>query len=378
MWTLSSLAITGGRGFLGWHTSVRLRAIYRADPKHLGRRAFSSAADLETSLDDVDTIIHLAGINRAESEDAVETGNEELGLKLAQAVRSGGRPVHLVFGNSIQSRMDNAYGRGKAKASEVVREAVQEVGGTFVDVLLPNVFGEHGRPHYNSFVATFCHEISRGGRPEVSTDRAIPLLHAQGAAQALIDAATFREDGAVEPASEEHLVSDVLNKLFDFHDKYTLGQVPALLGKFEVDLFNTYRSFLFPQHFPFRANVNTDERGELFETVRSHGGSGQVFVSTTRPGETRGDHFHLSKIERFFVLSGTAEIALRRVYDDKVIRFRLEGSERAFVDMPTMWVHSLRNVGDDELVTLFWTDQLLDPRATDTYWEAVDLERVES
>ena len=118
--------------------------------------------------------------------------------------------------------------------------------------------------------------------------------------------------------------------------------------------------------------MHEDERGALFETVRVHGGTGQTFVSTTRPGQTRGDHFHLNKVERFFVLAGNAEIALRRVYDDRVVRFRLSGSDHAYVDMPTMWVHNITNVGSDDLVTMFWTDQLLNPETPDTYWESTE------
>ncbi len=117
--------------------------------------------------------------------------------------------------------------------------------------------------------------------------------------------------------------------------------------------------------------VNFDARGDLFEAVRAHGSTSQVFVSTTNPGMTRGEHFHLSKIERFLVVSGTAMISLRRVLDDEVVRFQVKGEDRAYVDMPTLWVHNITNVGDDELVTLFWADQLLDPDAPDTYWEPV-------
>jgi len=119
--------------------------------------------------------------------------------------------------------------------------------------------------------------------------------------------------------------------------------------------------------------VHADPRGELFETVRAHGGTGQAFVSTTVPGATRGDHYHLSKVERFFVLKGEAEISLRRLLHDEVVTFRVSGERPGFVDMPTMWVHNITNVGDSELVTLFWADQLLDPVNPDQYPERVEV-----
>ena len=366
------IAITGGRGFLGWHTAVRLHAVHGTDADLVGREHFESAASLANALVGSDTVIHLAGVNRAEGDEAVENSNIEIASTLANAISISAEPIHLVYGNSIQSQLDNPYGRGKFRAGEILKEAVRKSGGTFVDAQLPNIFGEHGRPNYNSFVATFCNEIVCGRRPEVIEDRLVSLLHAQGAATVLIDAAINREPVNLLPVGETRLVSEVLGILSDFHKKYTRGQIPALDDAFTIDLFNTYRSYMFPQSFPFKAAVNEDPRGQLFEAVRSHGGTGQTFVSTTAPGMTRGDHFHLSKIERFFVIQGSAEIALRKVQGDEVVRFHVSGKERAFVDMPTMWVHNIRNVGDDDLITLFWADQLLNPAAPDTYWEPVE------
>ena len=366
-----SAAITGGYGFVGWHLACRLRAVEGIDPVRIGRDHFSDPKRLSQVLKGVDTIHHLAGVNRAESDQAVEQGNIELAGTLGRAIEANGRPVHVVFGNSVQSFRDNPYGRGKAEASRILADAVHGVGGTFADVVLPNIFGEHGRPNYNSFVATFCSEIASGRKPRVIDDNQVSLLHAQRAAAVFIDAAMRRQTEVLKPVGDQHLVSDVLERLMEFHERYSRGQIPALWDPFAIDLFNTYRSYMFPQHFPFKATINADHRGELFETVRFHGGTGQTFVSTTLPGVTRGDHYHLSKVERFFVLKGEAEIALRRVYDDAVIRFQLKGEDRSFVDMPTMWVHNITNIGDDELITLFWADQLLNPAAPDTYWEPV-------
>jgi UDP-2-acetamido-2,6-beta-L-arabino-hexul-4-ose reductase len=157
------------------------------------------------------------------------------------------------------------------------------------------------------------------------------------------------------------------------HTLYSRGDVPALPTQFEVNLFNTYRAHRFPAMFPFAPQVHSDQRGELFETVRSHGGTGQAFISTTVPGAVRGDHYHLHKIERFFVLKGKAEISLRRLLHDDVVTFQLDGNRPAFVDMPTLWVHNIRNVGNDELVTMFWADQLLNTEDPDQYPERVSL-----
>ncbi len=366
--------ITGGQGFLAWHTAVRLRARHGVEAALIGRSDFNDQATLKAALAGIDTVIHLAGVNRAESGDAVEKGNSDIANTLSAAILARGEAIHVVFSNSIRGRLDSPYGRGKARAAKVLNAAVTAIDGTFADVRLPNLFGEHGRPAYNSFVASFCHEISKGRQPVVTGDKQVPLLHAQDAAEVLIGAAGDRSSAILNPDGEPHGVSEVLRMLVDFHEKYIEGQIPALPDKFSVDLFNTYRSYMFPQHFPFKGAVHRDQRGELFETVRVHGGTGQTFVSTTLPGATRGDHYHLRKIERFVVISGTAEIALRRLYDNAVVRFRVSGDDHSFVDMPTMWVHNITNIGGDELVTIFWADQLLNPAAPDTYWETVAIE----
>lgn len=370
-----NIAITGGHGFLGWHTAVRLHSLHRTEALRLGRDDLAEVDHLAKLIERTSVIIHLAGVNRAPGDEEIETGNVRAAQSLAQALRRNGTAPHIVYANSIHAGTDSAYGRGKQRAGEMLRAVATELGGTLADVQLPNLFGEHGRPGYNSFIATFCDVLASGGNPRVEVDRPVPLLHAQRAAAVLIDAALAGAETLIEPEAEVHTVSEVLTTLQRFADAYRGGQIPALADPFEIDLFNTYRSYVFPQAFPHMSTVHADARGELFETVRVLGGTGQTFVSTTRPGITRGEHYHLTKIERFFVVSGEAEIALRRVLDDDVINFRLSGREPAFVDMPTLWTHNITNVGDTDLITLFWSDQLHDPNAPDTYWENVVLNK---
>lgn len=364
------VAITGGHGFLGWHTACRLRAIHGVEPLRLGREDCADPERLARALAEVDAVLHLAGVNRAGSEEEVERGNVALAEALVGAVVRRARPVDVVYANSVQATLDNPYGRGKAAAARILGEVVRAGGGNFADLLLPNLFGEHGRPAYNSFVATFAHEVAAGRRPAVTGDREIPLLHAQAAAGELITAIGSDEERVVD--AEPRTISGVLSLLEQAHALYAeRGEVPPLPGRFEVDLFNTYRAAAFPHMWPLAPQVHADARGDLFETVRAHGGTGQAFVSTTRPGQLRGDHYHLHKVERFFVVRGEAEIRLRRLLHDDVVTFRLSGDRPSFVDMPTLWVHHIENVGDSELVTMFWADQLLDPDNPDQYPEKV-------
>jgi UDP-2-acetamido-2,6-beta-L-arabino-hexul-4-ose reductase len=356
------VAITGAHGFLGWHLSCRLAATRGVEAVRLGRAELGDAARLAGLLAEVDVVVHVAGVNRADSDEAVEQGNVDLAQTVVAAL--GDRPVHVVYADSVQADLDNPYGRGKRRAAELLAQ----LPGTFADVVLPNLFGEHGRPSYNSFVATFCHEVAAGREPTVHEDRQVPLLHVQAAAECLIVAAESGESHVARPAGEPQGVVEVLEMLRGFHGLYAeRGEVPDLSTAFARDLFNTYRSYLFPGAYPIHPQPHRDARGELVEAVRAHGGTGQAFVSSTVPGATRGDHYHLHKVERFMVVKGRAEIALRRLYHDDVVRFPVTGDQPGFVDMPTMWTHHIRNVGDEDVVTVFWADQLLDPAQPDQY-----------
>lgn len=369
----SRIAITGGFGFLGWHTACRLRALHGLTPVRLGREDFADPDLLSQRLADVDGVVHIAGVNRSNSDDEVEQGNIRAATALATALTRTSRTLPIAYANSIQSDGDTLYGRGKAAAGRILANATD---GRLANVLLPNLFGEHGRPGYNSFVATFAHEIANGRRPKVINDKEVPLLHAQGAAAELIDALLSQRTGDIRPAGDPHMVSEVRDRLVEIASTYSTGEIPPLCTEFDIDLFNTYRSYRFPDGYPIEPQMHTDPRGMLFEAARTHGGTSQVFASTTAPGQGRGDHYHLRKVERFTIIKGEAEINLRRLLHEAVVTYRLSGDRPAFVDMPSLWVHNLRNVGDGELIMLFWSDQLLDSLHPDQFQEKVDLETV--
>jgi UDP-2-acetamido-2,6-beta-L-arabino-hexul-4-ose reductase len=356
------LVITGATGFLGWHVRVLARALSLPDPVLVSRADLRDADRLAALLSGADRVLHLAGVNRGEP----DAGNRELADLLAAGLRRCPTPPKtVVFADSIQAGNGTPYGDGKAAAAMTLNEATRWSGSRFVDVLLPNLFGEHGRSHYNSVVATFCRVLADGGVPQIDHDRTIDLLHATDAAALLLEVDT---PGA---GPVRRSVSDLRDQLREIAQRYGTGEIPVLTSRFDVRLFNTYRSHQFPADTPYELPRHTDARGELIEAVKVHGGAGQTFVSRTKPGVTRGQHFHLAKVERFLVLRGEAEIRVRRLLHDDVLSFRVSGESPAFVDMPAMWAHSITNVGQSELLTLFWTNEVFDPRHPDTYPEQV-------
>lgn len=346
------VVVTGADGFLGWHTRARLRALTEHEVVPVGRADWSH---LPEKLKNADCVIHIAGINRASTDSEVEDGNVSLAEELIRCLREAQVTPRIVFANSIQAGNGTPYGHGKERAAKLLANFALERRVRFVDVQLPNLFGEHGRPNYNSFVATFVDHVIRGTVPSI-VDRDVELLHVQEAAQTLLDSMTTNED-VLAPIGTQTRVQAVYDILEAQRATYATGDIPPLINDLELDLFNTMRAALFPDAYPISLTAHSDPRGRLVETVRTYSSQGQTFVSTTVPGATRGDHFHLRKIERFVVLAGTAKISLRRLLTDEVITFEVDGSEPVIIDMPTMWLHNITNVGDSDVLTLFWSNE---------------------
>jgi UDP-2-acetamido-2,6-beta-L-arabino-hexul-4-ose reductase len=323
-------------------------------------------AALAEAINGAERVVHLAGVNRG-SDEEVRGGNLDPADALGRALRSCTTPPKtLVFANSTQAGNGTVYGDAKAAAAQKLADATRWSGSAFVDMRLPNVYGEHGRPHYNSVVATFCRVLADGGAPRVAEDRELQLVHATDAAAAFLGVAET-------PTPHLRTVRQLEGQLRGYANEYATGTVPALRSGFDVRLFNTYRSHCFPAHYPIELTRHDDQRGELVEAVRVRDGGGQTFCSSTRPGATRGEHYHLAKVERFVVVRGKAQIALRRLWHDEIERFDVSGEVPVAIDMPTMWTHRITNIGDGELVTLFWSNELFDATNSDTHPEPVAL-----
>lgn len=364
------LLVTGGAGFLGWH--LRCRALsHGIETVAAGRDDFADPGRLAALLGDVDGVVHAAGINRGTDEE-VGDANPRLAQTLVDALQLSGRTPPVAYADSVQSTGDSVYGTGKRRAGEILEAWAQRSGATVARLILPNLFGEHGRPFYNSFVATFCHQIAAGQTPEVSADREIPLLHVQEAAAALLAAVTADRTYVAEIPGAPTKISHVRDLLQTFRSTYVTGEIPNIATPFNLQMFNTMRSYLFPDGYPIATEKHRDQRGELFEAVRSGGSQAQVFVSTTVPGAIRGEHFHLRKVERFLVIEGSAEIVLRRLFTTEAVRFEVSGTSPAIIDMPTMWVHKLRNTGSSPTTTLFWVNEMFDPADPDTFARPTD------
>lgn len=364
---MTRVVLTGAGGFLGFH----LRAAALDHGTEVVPIELGNSFDLEKTkiaIEGSARLIHLAGVNRGTDEEVTE-GNITFAEQLVRVLRDvENPPSEIVYANSTQSGNGTIYGSAKERAGIILENAAKNVDAVFKNIELPNVFGEFGRPFYNSVVSTFSHQIANGGHPEIQQDKELTLLHAQDAADVLL--------GSIDPAVMEDFcelatVSEVKRLLEEFEQKYSVGEFPDLSSAFRRNLFNTYRSYTFPTQAPVHITRHADQRGSFFEIVRSRGGTGQTSFSTTNPEITRGDHFHRRKVERFTVLAGEAEISLRRLFDDEVFAYRISGDKPQSVDMPTFYTHKIRNIGNTTLYTAFWTNDIFDPHNPDTIAEVV-------
>ena len=359
------IAISGGSGFLGFHTRALLQSLgHNVEVIALGERFDAESA--RQSLEGADRFIHLAGVNRG-SDSEVAHGNATFARQLADVLKQcDSPPAALAFANSIQAGNGTVYGQAKQEAGSLLEDVAAATGSAFIDIHLPNLFGEHGLPFYNSVTATFCHLLARGERPEVLQDKELSLMHAQHAAELLCglhDATSFD--------STLISVSGLLERLEATADCYRDGTIPSLSTDFDRDLFNTYRSYLRPEDRVFKLNRNADTRGSFFEIVRAKDSANQASFSTTVPGITRGQHYHLRKVERFAVLAGSAQISMRRLFTSETLSYEVTGDDPVAIDMPTMWSHKITNTGMDTLYTAFWSNELFDIEAPDTFAEEV-------
>ncbi len=322
----------------------------------------------------LDAIIHCAGMNRGE-EAEVEATNIWLARQVAHACEAGAdrgaRYPSVIFVNSTHAGRNTGYGRGKRVAAETLADSAARHGANFTNLILPHVFGEFGKPFYNSVVSTFCHQLASGKSPSIQIDAELELVHAQRVAARCMAAIDASDQGDVRVSGVPLKVSELLEKLGAMAESYVIQHViPELCTDIDSEMFNTLRSYCFPGQAATMLTLHEDPRGTLFEAVKTRHG-GQAFLSTTRPGITRGNHFHTTKFERFLVCSGEAEIRLRRLFSEEVHTFRVNGDRPCYIDMPTFYTHSITNIGRSDVVTMFWAGEIFDPARPDTFSEMV-------
>ncbi|MGC9471145.1 MAG: NAD-dependent epimerase/dehydratase family protein [Bacteroidales bacterium] len=370
------VGITGQSGFIGSHLYHYLGL--KEDITRISFRDeyFTSGNKLEDFVRECDAIVHLAAVNRHEDERVLYNTNIELVNKLIRACDATGSAPHILFASSIQEGKDNIYGRSKREGRMLFEQWAKKSNARFTGIIIPNVFGPFGQPFYNSVVATFCYQLTHHETPEIIVDGELKLIYIHELVEEIYRQITASPGtGLISrysvPASSERKVSDILSTLKKYEEKYLQnGTIPPLNNHFEVALFNTFRTFIPETRYPVAYTQHADDRGSFVEILKTNT-PGQFSFSTTRPGITRGNHFHIRKLERFAVVRGRAVIRLRRIGTDRIIEYPVDGKKPSFIDIPVWHTHHITNTGNDELLTLFWTNEFYNPEDPDTYFEEI-------
>jgi UDP-2-acetamido-2,6-beta-L-arabino-hexul-4-ose reductase len=367
------IVITGLIGFIGSHLKDRLSREKDIEVPLFEDDFFSQPEKLREVLRDVDTVVHLAAMNRGDDKEIYNT-NIDLVKKLVEALDSIKAHPHVIFSSSTQAALDNPYGRSKKEGERILEEWSRKNNVPVTILTIPNVFGDRGRPFYNSVVATFCHLLTHGGQPQIQIDKKVGLIYINELSEILWDRIKNPPAGFERvdvQATAKVKITDILTLLNYFKECYYVKKiVPVFAGNFEKSLYNVFLSSAEPADYEQTLTLRTDDRGSLFEVVKEDKGS-QIFFSTTKPGIIRGNHYHTRKQEKFCVVKGEAAIRLRRIGTDKIIEYKVSGDKPSIVEMPIFYTHQIENVGSGELCTLFWTNELFNPNETDTFFEKV-------
>lgn len=387
-----NVLITGANGFVGKNLTQRLYALrdgrdrtrpaLRIDEVLLYTRE-SAPETLAAYCRSADFVVHLAGVNRPQDPEEFTTGNTDLTRTLLAQLRQSGNRCPVLLASSIQASLTgryagSPYGQSKRAAEALLRAYSEQTGAQGLIYRFPNLFGKWCRPNYNSVVATFCHHIARD-LPITVSDPAVELklVYIDDLIDEILNAMEgqpHRTDGAYcsVPVSYRVTLGEIVRLLQTFHDQpqtLLLPQIPD--GSFAKKLYSTYLSYLPPEKVAFPLKMNVDARGSFTELLKTDA-CGQVSVNITKPGVTKGQHWHNSKWEFFIVVAGRGLIRERRIGSDEVIEFAVSGERIEAVQMLPGYTHDIINLSDTEdLVTVMWANERFDPEHPDTYFEEV-------
>src|SRR5690349_12412623 len=351
------ILVTGADGFIAKNLRTRLRELGHSEVDCITRS--STVADLDAAASRADFVFHLAGVNRPQKEEEFATGNTGFTDALCAALRAGGRKIPVAYASSIQAERDNPYGRSKLAAEAVLSRYGAGTGAPVWLFRLANVFGKWSRPNYNSAVATFCHQVTRG-LPLSINDPSSPLklVFVDDVVDAFVGLLVTPPPAGFVQATPvyETTVGEVAAMLREFAaSRETLVSPRVGLG-FVRALYSTFVSFLPKESFAYEVKRYVDPRGEFAEMLKTPD-CGQFSYFTAHPGVTRGEHYHHAKTEKFLVIRGTAHFGFRNLDTDEMHEITTRGGEGLIVETIPGWTHNITNVGEDELIVMLWANE---------------------
>lgn len=380
------ILVTGAHGFVGKNLCAALKNIADGKDKSYGLNpeisVFEYDIDTDSNLLDAyckecDFVFHLAGVNRPENTEDFMKGNFGFTSTLLDALKKHNNSCPVMISSSIQAALDNPYGLSKKAGEELMFQYSKETGAKVLVYRLPNVFGKWCRPNYNSAVATFCNNIANDLPIQVN-DRSVlmTLVYIDDVVDEMIAALKGEENSDGEyckiPVEHKITLGEIVDLIYKFNEQPKTLIVPEIpKGSFEKKLYSTFLSYLPKEKVSFPLKMNEDNRGSFTELLKTEK-CGQFSVNISKPGITKGQHWHNTKWEFFIVVAGKALIEQRKIGTDEVLRFEVSGDKIEAVHMLPGYTHNIINLSETEnLVTVMWANEAFDPNKPDTFFEEV-------
>ena len=373
------ILITGANGFVGKNLVAELH-----------NQGFDDLLeyDVDTDPDLLDIyaqkckfVFHLAGVNRPENPADFMAGNFGFTSQLLEALKKRNNKSPILISSSIQAAQNNLYGESKKAGEDLLFEYSKETGSKVYVYRLPNVFGKWCRPNYNSAVATFCNNIAHNLPIQVNDPNVLMnLVYVDDVVNSFIDKLKVESfldlSNRFEEVTPVHTkpLGEIVTLLNQFKDSRSTLQLPDMGDAFKKKLYSTYLSYLPEDQFKYALKMNVDERGSFTEFLKTND-KGQVSVNISKPHIIKGNHWHHTKNEKFLVVSGKGIIRFRKIDSEKIIEYFVSGEKLEVVDIPVGYTHNIENIGDTDMVTIMWVNEVFDKEKPDTYYLPLTPER---
>jgi UDP-2-acetamido-2,6-beta-L-arabino-hexul-4-ose reductase len=364
------ILITGAKGFVGKNLIAELR-----------NQGFSDLLEYDVDTDptlldeytrDCEFIFHLAGVNRPKDQTEFMTGNFGFTSQLLENLQNNNNKAPILITSSTQAALENPYGQSKKAGEDLIFAYGKENNINVFVYRLPNVFGKWCRPNYNSAVATFCNNIANDLPIQVNDPNVLMnLVYIDDIVVSFIDKLknSFISKHDFESVTPTHEVKlgEIANLLNSFKESRENLLLPDMGDGFTKKLYSTYLSYLPTDKFSYLLKMNVDNRGSFTEFLKT-AERGQVSVNISKPGITKGNHWHHTKNEKFLVVSGTGIIRFRKIDNSETIEYFVSGEKLEVVDIPVGYTHNIENLGDNDMVTIMWVNEIFDKENPDTFF----------
>ena len=367
------ILVTGAKGFIGKNLIAELR-------NREYNEIFEFDRDTDISLlneycKSVEFVFHLAGVNRPKDQSEFMEGNWGFTSVLLDALKKNNNRCPVMISSSIQAELDNPYGISKKAGEDLLLSYSQQTGAKVLVYRLPNVFGKWCKPNYNSAIATFCHNIAHDLPIKVNDKNVLMnLVYIDDVVNELINSLEGKENQVdvfcEVPVFYNVTLGEIVDLIYEFKRSREDKLVPNMSDGFTKKLYSTYLSYLPKDRFNYELKMNVDQRGSFTEFLKTPD-RGQISINISKPGITKGNHWHHTKNEKFLVISGKGVIRFRRIDSQEVIEYYVSGEKMEVIDIPTGYAHNITNVGEFDLITIMWANEIYNPQVSDTHYMEV-------